>query len=471
GSCIPWDDKVSVSINVTADPAAAKMNQEELFAGKNIALVFSGPGVDSGNGSNDPIEQKSTIVLPDYDVQEVSGKSATTSAWVNLLMALIAGMLLNLMPCVLPVIPLKVLSLLQQGQAARESGDKYKAVKLSLVFSAGILIVFVALAIIMSGFQMLYGQQFQSSGFKFVMLMIIFTLGLSMLGLFEVVLPGRMTNINIVKQGYIGALGMGVLATLLATPCSAPLLGPVLAWSLNQPTVITVAVFIVVGIGMSLPYLLLTAFPKMLDRLPKPGMWMIRLKEGLGFVMLAVAGYLVFLFPPEWHWPLVGFCIVLAFALWLAMKVVNAASPVGKRGIVRIVAMVLVAGAGWYVLDATKPKEHTEFSLARFVALQNEGKNIMVEFTADWCPNCKYVEKTVLKSKEFQDRLLKNDIIFMVADWTQKEPQITQLLNKLGSKSIPFAAVFDGDEPTKPVALRDIYTLETALKALDSVKE
>jgi len=424
GKCIPWADSASVKINNLLE----------------------------------------RVVADDGQLSEV---------WLNLLAALAAGMLLNLMPCVLPVIPLKVLSLLQQGQAARQSGDRYKAVKLSLVFACGILLVFVVLALMMSVFQLLYGQQFQSSAFKFVMLMIVFVLGLSMFGVFEIVIPGQLTNISLVREGYLGAFGMGVLATLLATPCSAPLLGPVLAWSLNKTTGVTVAIFLIVGVGMSAPYVLLTAFPKLLDRLPKAGGWMLRLKEGLAFVMLAVAVYLIFLFEPNWHLPLVVFCIVLAFCCWLSMKVVNFASPVKHKIIARTTALILLIGASVYLVGASSGETKTikagQWLEFKQQALQN-GKSVFVDFTADWCPNCKYVEKTVLERQAFNDKLVEVNAELVIADWTHYDSTITAELNRLGSKSIPFAAIYPAGEPDKPIILRDIYTLDRALRALDKLK-
>jgi thiol:disulfide interchange protein len=294
-----------------------------------------------------------------------------------------------------------------------------------------------------------------------------------MLGLFEIVLPGKVTNIQIVRKGYIGALGMGVLATLLATPCSAPLLGPVLTWALSQPTTVTVVVFIVVGIGMAAPYVILTAFPKLLHRIPKAGTWMIRLKQGLGFVMLGVAAYLIFLFPAGWHLPLIIFCLLLTLAIWLSWQVVNYASSSGHKIWARVIALILI-GLGGILLARTRPDVQEETTqnwlVAELVPLHQEGKNVMVEFTADWCPNCKYVEKTVLKREAFREKLKEKNTKLIIADLTHKDPAITEVLEKLGSKSIPFTAVFPGNDYLRPIVLRDIYTLDTVLDVLDTLE-
>ena len=473
GTCLPWNHQTSEAISVSADGRGAEQ-QPELFVGIDSESWWQSDTMGHRPILPDQTEgTQSDVVLPDYKPREVEGDGLAANAWIKpLLLALLAGMILNLMPCVLPVIPIKVLQLIQQGQQDAETGDKYKAVKLSLVFSAGIVLVFVVLAVVMSSFKLLYGQQFQSETFKLVMLLIVYLLALSMMGLFEVTLPARVSNIQVVRQGYLGALGMGVLATLLATPCSAPLLGPVLTWSLSKPTAVVVMVFVVIGIGMAAPYILLTAFPGLMNKIPKLGNWMLRLKEGLGFVMLAVAVYLVFLFPGQWQFPLMILCVALALGLWLAFKVVGRQSSPGRRFWGQLCGLVIVVLGALFVYQAVAQGEHKvkqPFDLAQLQQLHEQGKSVMVEFTADWCPNCKYVEKTVLDSESFQKSLVDNDVTLMVADMTHFDPVVTALLGKLGSKSIPFTAVFPAQNALEPIVLRDIYTLDTILKVLDSV--
>jgi len=477
GTCQPWQDETSIEIDLVPEQKDAKPNRPELFAGMDLSKVdWEEDTVLQPDSSVPPSPQAADKhVMPDYEAREWKNEGIAAGDWIKpILLGLIAGFLLNLMPCVLPVIPLKVLSLIQQSQADAESGDRFKAVKLSLVFSAGILLVFISLAVVFSVFKIMYGQQFQSDAFKFVMLMIIFVLGLSMLGLFEIVLPGKVTNVQIVREGYVGALGMGVLATLLATPCSAPLLGPVLTWSLSKPTIVTVVVFIVVGIGMAAPYVILTAFPKLLQKIPKAGTWMIRLKEALGFVMLGVAAYLIFLFPAKWQMPLIVFCLVLALSVWLSMLVVNYASPTRQKLWARGVSLVLLLLGIVFLhqsVKETQASEHEEYSLARLIEYNQQGQNVMVEFTADWCPNCKYVEKMVLQRDKFKQKLSATNTKLLIADLTHFEPEAKKLLEQLGSKSIPFTAIFPGEDYLRPIVLRDIYVLDTVLEVLDTLEE
>jgi len=481
GTCLPWNSKIKAKIEISDEVrvvSSEKENRPELFSGIDWEAVkweeatVKRTGVEGGGpGGNGLVT--GGVLMPDYQPREVQGGGI--HSWVGaIFLALGAGLILNLMPCVLPVIPIKVLSLIQHGGGEAGSSDRFQSLKLGLVFSGGIILVFVILALVMSIFQVLYGQQFQSDAFKLVMLVVIFVLSLSMMGMFEVVLPARMMNVEVVRRGYLGAFGMGVLATVLATPCSAPLLGPVLTWSLSEPTSITVMVFFLIGVGMAAPYLLLTAFPGLIGRIPRGGMWMVRLKQGLGFFMLGFVIYLVFLFPVEWHLPLMIFCVILAFSIWLGMHVVNVSSPAGVRLSLRWAAVVLVI-CGVIMLGMTRPESQAittdNWLVTELRGFHDRGQPVVVDFTADWCPNCKFVEKTVLQRASFKDKLKEVGAELVIADWTHRDSAITELLNKLGSKSIPFTAVFPGNDYLQPYVLRDIYSLETILGVLRSLEQ
>lgn len=487
GSCIRWQETDSIQIQVTNNPEEIRKQQPQLFETLDrtqyARIDLDGEKADGVPVSTNSITLQNSgneaVVMPDYQAVEYDDRANLSAGdWVTpILLALVAGVILNLMPCVLPVIPIKVLTLIQQAQSEGGSEDRLKAVKLSLVFSLGIVLVFVVLGAVMSGFGLFYGQQFQSLAFKFVMLMIVFILSLSMMGLFEVSLPSSVSNISLVRKGYLGAFGMGVLATLLATPCSAPLLGPVLTWSLSRPPAVTMMVFLVIGIGMAAPYLLLTAFPGLMSKVPKAGPWMIRLKQGLSIVMLGVSAYLVFLFPAIWHLPLIVFCLILAFAIWLGWQVVGLSSAPARKAWARGIATILIVAGSWWLTTLERGSTDTvdatteNWLVAKLQPLHESGKTVMVEFTADWCPNCKYVEKTVLDREAFEQKLTETDTELIIADWTDEDLAIKALLAKLGSHSIPFTAVFPGNDPLKPIVLRDIYTLDSILDVLEKADQ
>ncbi|MCK5269704.1 MAG: hypothetical protein KAJ46_02925, partial [Sedimentisphaerales bacterium] len=250
GTCMQWQDNASVELAIAPAATEAKLNRPELF--------------DTVAGAT-------------------SDRFASDEWLKPILFALIAGLVMNLMPCVWPIIPIVVMTLMKQCSAQEGQTNRAESIKVGLAFAAGILIVFAGLAVVMSVFKLLWGQHFQSSAFKFVLLMIVYVLSLSMFGLFEIVLPAGVSNMSVTRKGYIGALGMGMLATILATPCGAPLLGPVVAWAVGKTTMVMVVMFLIIGVGMALPYVLLTAFPTLLGRIPKSGNWMIRLKQAIGF--------------------------------------------------------------------------------------------------------------------------------------------------------------------------------------------
>jgi thiol:disulfide interchange protein len=478
GTCLPWnigEDTVTVNINVTASTTVATkplsrfahlplLNKADQVVGKGDIESNHDIAIDATL----PADGTYVIEVPPYEPVGIPQHH-----WFKwLCIALAAGAILNLMPCVLPVIPLKVLAMIQQGQAAKASGDKYKALKLSLVFSLGIIVVFGLLALMMSIFQMYYGQQFQGAAFKLILMLIIFVFGLSMLGFFEVALPGKVSNIEVKQKGYLGTFFTGVLATLLATPCGGPLLGPVLTWSLLQSTSITVMVFLVIGLGMALPYVLLTAFPALMDKMPKAGNWMIRFKQVMGAVMLAVALYIGSLFGPEWFWTLVLFCILTTFCLWLAFRIVNYDTPETKKLLYRVVAVGIFIGVGgllWLNQPVNGVVDDSEGFLDALKAYHHRGETVVVDFTANWCPNCKYVEATVLHTDAFTDAMKAKGFDLLVADWSQRGPVIKAVLEQLQSRSIPLTAIFRGDDPLHPIVIPDIYTLDTMLEKLAKI--
>ncbi len=329
------------------------------------------------------------------------------------LFALVGGAILNVMPCVLPVIPLKVLSLVQQAH-----GDRRQAVLHALSFSGGVISLFIALALILKVFGLFYGQQFQSTTFLIVMVMFVVALALSMLNVWTINPPRAIYNVDTSGSGHLSSFTSGLMATLLATPCSAPYLGPVLAWALVQSTWLTALALGLVGVGMSIPYLVLAAFPAALNKLPR-GRWSELLKQGLGIVMIAVAVYLITLVPNVtiWPWILLG-TVVLGLTCWgwgqIPSPTMEAKNIWVIRMIVLIVGVTLGAGiygiarrtttaapeveaiAGTAVLPNPSSGSWMPFNLALLDAALKEGRPVVVDWTADWCINCRSLEAFVL---------------------------------------------------------------------------
>jgi thiol:disulfide interchange protein len=474
GTCMRWQDNASAELTIVSAALGSKLNRPELFEGIDLAAAWretEAAAVSTTTSDMVPAVSDTT--------GEITDQFASDEWLKPILFALVAGLVMNLMPCVWPIIPIVVMTLMKQCSTQKGQANRAESIKVGLAFAAGIMIVFAGLAVVMSVFKLLWGQHFQSNAFKFVLLMIVYVLSLSMFGLFEIVLPAGVSNMSVTRKGYIGALGMGMLATILATPCGAPLLGPVVAWAVGKTTMVMIAMFLIIGAGMALPYVLLTAFPTLLGRIPKSGNWMIRLKQAIGFAMLGFSVYLILLFPPGWWEPLLYYCLLLGFCVWLGMAVVNRTTqPLLRRILVRGVAIVLViagsVGLSLAIVPGTISTADVadganENWLTRLNDYKQQSHTIIVKFTANWCKNCAVLDKVIYKKQSFRDKLKETNARLIVADWSYSDEAIKQMIRKLGGpgQALPFAVVFPGSDPDNPILLRDFYSPEDVFNALD----
>lgn len=378
----------------------------------------------------------------------------------------LAGLLLNIMPCVLPVLTLKMSGLLLAARG-EEQARLRRFREHNLYFAAGIMTWFAVLAIMLGMAGAMWGQLFQHEAVIFVMLLIVFLLGLSMLGVFT--LP-----VIDLKSGASGspraqAFSTGLLATLLATPCSGPLLGGVLGWAFTQPTVSLVVVFCAVGMGMSLPYILFAFRPHLVRLLPRPGAWMGVLEKIMGFFLLGTALYLLSILPPERHLHVLAGLLLTALCAWLWGQFCGYAAPPRRRRWGAAAGACLLAGGLWCALQPPQPGVvWQEFATRDFLAMLGK-RPMLVEFTADWCPNCKFLEASVLNDRHLRAAQERYGITFVRADLTREDAAAGPLLEKLGARSIPVTALFPaGADSVRPLVLRDVYTaatLEDALRA------
>ncbi len=391
-----------------------------------------------------------------------------------LFFGLLAGFILNLMPCVLPVLTLKMQSLLlnEEGEARIQAFRTH-----NLFFGAGILSQFLILGVILGSLGLMWGELFQNVYFVAGMLVVIFALALSLLGLFTLpILDVQGAPSTQKKHGASPgrqAFFMGMVATLLATPCSGPLLGGVLSWAFLQPLSIIVASIMAVGMGMALPYGLLAWQPQWVRFMPRPGAWMLILEKMVAFFLLGTALYIFSLLPSHAHLPMLTGLLGLAVMGWLWGALGNLQAPRWRRVLLRCLFVLSMGGVLFYGVQ--EPKQNVasgavvwqEFTVASLtVALGKEP--LLVEFTADWCPNCKYVEKTVLTAENLKAWQQTYGLRFIKVDITRDNAEGEALLHALGSRSIPFTAVFaPGEAAKKPVILRDIYTKESLDAALE----
>ncbi len=410
-----------------------------------------------------------------------------TSLWVYLLMALGGGFLLNLMPCVLPVISLKVLSIV--GQA----GQRQQRVRLlGLAFAFGIVASFMALALVVIGLkgggeQIGWGFQFQYPGFVAAMAALIFALGLSLFGVYSISLPVSAGGFD-EGEGPAASFFNGVLATVLATPCTAPLLGTAVGFAFAQPAGTTLTIFLGCGVGMALPYAVLAAVPSWTRFLPRPGAWMERFKQAMGFPLMATVLWLLWVLGKQvgaegvvWTG---AFLLGIALACWVVGQWVRLEDRARRRRAVWAIALaiVLVAyGAFLHPLlkrvDATRALPETsssidwiDFSPAEVERRVGSGQTVFIDFTAEWCWTCKVNERAVLMQDDVQARFKADDVAMIKADWTRRNPEITQLLSAFGRSGVPLYVLFPGGNLDEPILLPELITKEIVADALVRAK-
>lgn len=405
---------------------------------------------------------------------KVNEAKSNSIVWI-LALAFVGGIILNVMPCVLPVIGLKILSFVEQSGQHRS-----RVFMLNLWYSLGLMSVFMllaTLAVVLNatwGINFKWGQQFQHPEFAITLAAVVFAMGLSFLGVWEIPIPGFATtgeaNKLAQQEGALGAFAKGVLTTVLATPCSAPLLGVVFTVALASPGAITYGLFGAIGLGMASPYLVIGAFPRLVRFLPKPGNWMKTFKEIMGFLLMGTVVYLISLINDDLIVPTAALLCGVGLACWWIGRVPGyedlwvrlRAWAVGGA----VTCLAVAFSFGYLTSESDHKLPWEEFSRAKLEQHLAEGKTVMVDFTADWCPNCKYVEATVLNTQPSYQAVKDLKIVPMVADWTEPNEEIAAMLEELDSNSIPVLAIFPADNPDEPIVLRDVYTQQTYLEKL-----
>jgi suppressor for copper-sensitivity B len=408
-----------------------------------------------------------------YDLSQIQLQAASTgSLSYYIALAFVGGLILNLMPCVLPVIGLKVMSFVEQSGKSRAH-----AFMLNIWFSAGIIAVFLLLGLLAATAHLTWGGQFGNTPFNVTMAAIVFAMALSLLGVWEVPIPGFFGSGSVQsaasKEGPLGAFLKGVVTTILATPCTAPLMAAAIAWAVTQPTATNLIVFATVGLGMASPYLLIGVYPELLRFLPKPGAWMETFKQISGFVLLGTVIFILSYIETAAIVPTILLLLGIAVACWWVART-PLTSELGARLKAWTTAAVLVlifAGLSFGVLYrlATAPvnKNWQAFSLEQLKKVAvDEGKTVLVDFSAEWCVNCKIFEKTVLHTKPVEKALTDAGVVTMYADFTNYPPEIDRTIKALGGNGVPVIAVFPGGAPYKPIVILGGYRQQDIFKAL-----
>ncbi len=384
--------------------------------------------------------------------------------WKAVFFAFLAGFILNFMPCVLPVITLKLHSLLPAGEHSYPQNIRNFRLH-NFFFALGMLVYFSILAILVALTGIIWGQIFQNPFIIISLTIIVFALGLSLFGIYN--LPVLNLKHSASKYPTLDSFLTGMLATLLATPCSGPFLGGVLAWGLLQPPLTIFLIFLCIGLGMATPYLFLSARPSLIRFLPAQGSWTVVLEQILGFFLLGTCVYLLTLLPDN---KLPQTLILLwstGFALWIWGKFTSLSQSFIKRFTIRGLALAFIVGIGFFIFEPDNTKKFWQpFENKNFQEILGK-KNIIIDFTADWCPNCKALEKTVFTPKILTEIEKKYNATFLQVDLTHNEKNKLDFLKKMGSRSIPVVALFSANDPLHPLILRDLFgkkQLQEALK-------
>lgn len=383
-------------------------------------------------------------------------------------LAFLAGLILNFMPCVLPVITLKLRSFIPAADSV--STHQRKAFREhNLFFAIGVVLYFLLLSVAIAVTGMAWGQIFQQPEAIITLAAVVFALSLSLFGVYDlplIDLKGKARGIA--HHPRLESLSTGVLATILATPCSGPFLGGVLAWALIQPPRIIAVVLSCIGLGMASPYLLMAVFPGLYRFLPRPGTWTTHLERLLGFLLAGTTIYLIGLLPTTQYLNVLILLWLLTVCAWVWGQWTSLTQSRMRRWSIRGGVLAVLAISTLFLF---RPEQNQDvwqpFDLAAFES-QLGKKNMVLDFTADWCPNCKFLEKTVLApdrsarlAQEFQVDLVRVDL-------TRHDPVLMSLLESLGSKSIPVLAIFSKDNPRRPLVLRDLFTHDQLREALES---
>ena len=385
---------------------------------------------------------------------------------------LLGGLILNLMPCVFPVLSLKVMGFVESAH-----GEPGKAFRHSLVFAAGVFVMFWALAGLLlilkwQGRELGWGFQLQSP--KVVIgIAVLFTLmALNLFGVFEI--GEKLTGVGsglAAKSGWSGSFFSGVLAVIVATPCSAPFLGAAGGFALTQAdTFQSMLIFTAVAAGMALPYVVLTSSPAMMQFIPRPGEWMITFKQIMGFFMLGTAVYLLWIYGRmrgvDGLIRLVTGLLIVGFGAWMYGRLGASHQPALKRRIATAFGVLCVVGGTAY--GATLPKDHEwqEWSPELAAALRAKGEPVLIDFTAAWCASCQVNKKVALHHESVEKALADAGVNKLVADWTDEDPRITKALAEYNRASVPLYLLFGKDPAAPPQILPEVLTPGIVLDAL-----
>lgn len=476
-TCLPPVRNKQISIPVTIVDASASAHPSEqhddIHTGYEVTLaaVEHADNLDTGAASGTTDKGSSSDGGFQFQLFGQTYTLRVGAVLIPLVVAFFAGVLLNIMPCVLPVIPIKVLSFFEHANESR-----LRTLMLGLMFSLGIITFFLGLGIIAAvlGESLSWGGHFRNPWFLIGMALLMVLLSLGLFGLYNVRVPGSVAGAGGGSNGYGGAVGMGLLAGVLSTPCSFGILGAAVGWALAQPGWMTILAFSTIGVGMAAPYVVLTGFPQLASRVPRAGRWSELVKQAMGFVLLAVAAFLLASLESDRLMGALLYMVVFGFGVWLYGQLVTFDASATRAWISRVVIISALVLFGWWLLPAhTSAVNWREFDTNDLKATLAEGRPVVIDFTADWCLNCKYVEKTVYGNRKVADMIASTNTVAMKADLTSDNPPAQQLLRTHSNQEgIPYSILFlpvtvDSNDDPQVVLLPGVFGASQLVEPLE----
>jgi thiol:disulfide interchange protein len=393
------------------------------------------------------------------------------STWFALTLAFIAGLALNIMPCVWPILPLIIIRIIDQAKSGRR-----QSVIMGLVFCVGILLFFACLAganIILQSFyerSLNWGDHLRNPTIVTALALLMIAMALFMFGIFTITVPSSVAGKSGTGKGYAGSFGMGFLAAILSTPCSFGILTVAFVWAQGQPLLLGTLAIMVIGLGMAAPYAILTSMPGWLKRLPRGGRWMELFKQTLGFVLLVIAVKLIKAAPAENRINLLYFAVVLSFCVWMWGTWVTYGSKFSRKLMVRGIAVLLVVLAFWFFF---RPElvNWQDYDSALVESAKSEQIPVLIKFTADWCTNCEIVDKFVFGRRDVAKLIDKKGVLAIKGDTTKaSQPATLDLSGVYKEPGVPVTILFLPGE-AEPIRLYDLFFADRLKGLLEKLPE
>ncbi len=456
----PFRKTLAANVDLSQWPAVAIQTGEAVTEEKTEIIPTQPP--EAEKTADGPTLAVSLTGWKIVDATE-TGDSAS-AAWYFLL-ALLAGVSINIMPCVLPVIPLIIMRLVGQ---AKESGPKRMALGFS--FCGGIVLFFAMFAAISAAVKLSTGvaldlnSLYRNPVAVITLFLFIVFFALVLLDLLTLALPSSVAGKQGGGSGFAGSVGMGFFAGVLSTPCSGAVLGAVLVWAQTQPLTISSTALILMGVGMALPYAILVSIPSLLNYVPKPGTWMEIFKKTGGFLLLFIAvKFTLTALPKDRLINVLLYGVIFAFSVWMWGTWVGFNTPKGKKWITRLIAAAIAIGCGLWLLPAVREStiNWQKYDAALVQKSIAENRPVVLKFTADWCTNCKIVDKNVFQQPDVAALLQQKGIVAVKADTTLASYPAAKDLNIVFGEagSVPLTVLLDPKDKSI-TKLRGIFTPE-----------